>query len=84
MRGQLERLIEATRELDVTIRILPLDSGPHPGMEGAFTILTLPELASDVGYIEGIMGGALPGKPGRCTSLHHALRVVDLDGVVTG
>jgi hypothetical protein len=55
-RGQLERLTEATVEPGVTIQVLPFTAGPHPGMEGAFTILTLPELASDVGYVEGITG----------------------------
>ena len=53
-RGQLERLVETTGEPAVTIQVLPFAAGPHPGMEGAFTILTLPELASDVGYVEGI------------------------------
>ncbi len=56
MRGQLERLVEATSELDVSLQVVPLAAGPHPGMEGAFTILTLPELDSDVGFVEGIVG----------------------------
>jgi hypothetical protein len=55
-RGQLERLVETTGEPGPTIQVMPFGAGPHPGMEGAFTILTLPELASDVGYVEGITG----------------------------
>jgi len=55
-RGQLERLVETTGEPGPTIQVMPFEAGPHPGMEGAFTILTLPELASDVGYVEGITG----------------------------
>ena len=35
MRGQLEHLIDLTHEFDVTVQILPLSVGPHPGMEGA-------------------------------------------------
>jgi len=55
-RGQLERLVETTGEPNLTVQVLPFGAGPHPGMEGAFTILTLSELASDVGYVEGITG----------------------------
>jgi hypothetical protein len=58
MRGQLERLLEAPTDTtaDLTIRIVPFSAGPHPGMEGAFTILTLPDLASDFGFVEGTVG----------------------------
>lgn len=56
MRGQLERLIDATTEPHVTLQILPFDRGGHGGMEGAFMILTLPDLETDVGYVEGPMG----------------------------
>jgi hypothetical protein len=56
MRNQLERLIDTTNEPNTTIQVLPFAAGAHPGMEGAFTLLTLPELASDVGYVEGIVG----------------------------
>ncbi|QUH04553.1 helix-turn-helix domain-containing protein [Saccharopolyspora erythraea] len=56
MRGQLEHLIEVSHELDVTVQVLPLAVGPNPGMEGAFSIMTLPELSNDVGYVEGIVG----------------------------
>ncbi|MGH4019889.1 MAG: helix-turn-helix domain-containing protein [Pseudonocardiaceae bacterium] len=55
-RGQMERLVETTGEPNLTVQVLPFAAGPHPGMEGAFTILTLPELASDVGYVEGQTG----------------------------
>ena len=55
-RGQLERLVETTGEPNLTVQVLPFAAGPHPGMEGAFTILTLSELAFDVGYVEGPAG----------------------------
>ncbi|WP_131770579.1 helix-turn-helix domain-containing protein [Candidatus Protofrankia californiensis] len=55
-RGQLERLLETREQPNITIQILPLAAGPHPGMEGAFTILTLPNLAHDIGYVEGQVG----------------------------
>lgn len=55
-RGQLERLAETISEPNLTVQVLPFAAGAHPGMEGAFTILTLPELASDVVYLEGPPG----------------------------
>jgi len=56
MRGQLERLVELSGQPNIAIQVVPFTAGPHPGMEGAFTILTLPELAHDVGYVEGPTG----------------------------
>lgn len=56
MRGQLERLIDLAAEPHIAIQVLPLTAGAHPGMEGSFTLLTLAELDSDVGYVEGQMG----------------------------
>jgi transcriptional regulator with XRE-family HTH domain len=49
MRGQLERLIEATKLPNVTLQVLPFDAGAHPAMLGSFSILrfadrTLPDL----------------------------------------
>lgn len=56
MRGQLEHLLELTGQPNITVQVVPFTAGPHPGMEGAFTIVTLPELAHDVGYVEGPAG----------------------------
>lgn len=56
MRGQLERLIDEVAEHSVVIQILPISTGAHPGVDGAFTILTIPELENDIGYMEGLMG----------------------------
>lgn len=56
MRGQLESLLEATSQPNISLQILSFDAGANPGMEGEFMLLTLPQLASDVGYVEGIAG----------------------------
>ncbi|MGH3751348.1 MAG: helix-turn-helix domain-containing protein [Pseudonocardiaceae bacterium] len=56
MRGQLERLLELTSQPNITVQVVPFAAGPHPGMEGAFTLVTLPDLAHDVGYVEGPAG----------------------------
>ncbi|MGH3867007.1 MAG: helix-turn-helix domain-containing protein [Pseudonocardiaceae bacterium] len=56
MRGQLERLLELTGQPNIAIQVLPFAAGAHPGMEGAFAIVTLPDLAHDVGFVEGPAG----------------------------
>lgn len=56
MRGQLERLLELTSQPNITVQVVPFAAGPHPGMEGAFALVTLPDLAHDVGYVEGPAG----------------------------
>jgi transcriptional regulator with XRE-family HTH domain len=53
MRGQLERLIDASKLPNVTLQVLPFAVGAHSGMPGAFSILRFadPELP-DVVYLE--------------------------------
>jgi transcriptional regulator with XRE-family HTH domain len=53
IRGQLERLIEATKLPNVTLQILPLTAGAHPAMVGAFSILRFADdELPDVVYLE--------------------------------
>jgi transcriptional regulator with XRE-family HTH domain len=53
MRGQLERLIDATKLANVVLQILPFGAGAHPGMVGAFSILRFADVElPDVVYIE--------------------------------
>ena len=53
MRAQLERLIAATEEPNVTLQIVPFTSGGHAAEGGAFTIMRFPEAElPDVVYIE--------------------------------
>jgi hypothetical protein len=53
MRGQLERLIAATKLPNVTLQILPLAGGAHPAMVGAFSILRFADRQlPDVVYLE--------------------------------
>lgn len=57
MRGQLHALLDVGHRPNVTIQVMSLDVGAHPGMEGAFILLTFPEqLAPDVGYVETRIG----------------------------
>jgi transcriptional regulator with XRE-family HTH domain len=53
MRGQLERLIDATKLADVVLQILPFGAGAHPAMVGAFSILRFADQElPDVVYVE--------------------------------
>jgi transcriptional regulator with XRE-family HTH domain len=53
MRGQLERLIAATKLPNVILQILPFASGAHPAMVGAFSILRFADGdLPDVVYVE--------------------------------
>jgi hypothetical protein len=53
MRGQLERLIDATKLPNVTLQVLPFGAGAHPAMVGAFSILRFADRElPDVVYLE--------------------------------
>jgi hypothetical protein len=53
MRGQLERLIDATKLTNVVVQILPFGAGAYPGMVGAFSILRFADQElPDVVYVE--------------------------------
>jgi Domain of unknown function (DUF5753)/Helix-turn-helix domain len=53
MRGQLERLLEASKLPNVTLQILPFTAGAHPAMGSSFSILRFPDQElPDVVYLE--------------------------------
>jgi transcriptional regulator with XRE-family HTH domain len=53
MRHQIERLIAATEEPNITVQVVPFHSGGHAAEGGAFTILRFPEAElPDVVYVE--------------------------------
>ena len=53
MRGQLERLIDATKLPNVTLQVLPFGAGAHSAMVGAFSILRFADRElPDVVYLE--------------------------------
>jgi transcriptional regulator with XRE-family HTH domain len=53
MRGQIERLIEAGKEPNVTIQVMPFRFGGHAAESGPFTLMRFPDLdLPDVVYIE--------------------------------
>ncbi|MBA2308151.1 MAG: helix-turn-helix domain-containing protein [Pseudonocardiales bacterium] len=57
MRAQHIHLMEAAELPTVTLQVLPGDIGAHPGLDGAFTLLSFGELDEpDVAYVEHPMG----------------------------
>jgi transcriptional regulator with XRE-family HTH domain len=58
MRGQLRALLESGQRDNISIRILPADTGPHAGIgEGSFTIFGFPRpMDLDVAYLESSAG----------------------------
>jgi transcriptional regulator with XRE-family HTH domain len=53
MRAQFARLIEAAREPNITLQVVPFRSGGHAAEAGAFTIMRFPEVdLPDVVYLE--------------------------------
>ena len=53
MRGQLERLIDASKLPNVTLQVLPFGAGAHPAMVSAFSILRFADRElPDVVYLE--------------------------------
>jgi transcriptional regulator with XRE-family HTH domain len=53
MRRQLERLVDATKLPNVTLQVLPFDTGAHSAMVGAFSILRFADRElPDVVYLE--------------------------------
>ncbi|GAA4377872.1 helix-turn-helix transcriptional regulator [Actinomadura verrucosospora] len=57
MRAQLSHLLEMAKRPNVTIEIVPLDRGAHPGLSGPFKLLEFVEAEDDdVLYLEGAQG----------------------------
>jgi hypothetical protein len=53
---QMRKLLQATEKPDVIVQVLPRDVGGSLGLEGPFTLLTLPAPIPDIGYTEGPAG----------------------------
>ncbi len=56
MGEQLERLLDLAKSPNITIQVIPNSIGSHPAMDSNFTILELGGSASNVVYVEGIVG----------------------------
>ncbi len=63
MQGQLDRLIELSKEPNVTIRVIPYSAGAHPAMDSTFNILEFTGSATSVVYVEGLVGWIYVERP---------------------
>ena len=74
MRGQLERLIEATKLPNVTLQILPFAAGAHPAMGSTFSILRFPDQElPDVVYLEHLTNALYLNKPDEVDQYLHVM-----------
>jgi len=64
MRAQLSRLVEASKQPNITLQVLPFSVGAHAGMDGAFMILGFPAPTDpDVTYVHYYTGTPYLEKP---------------------
>jgi transcriptional regulator with XRE-family HTH domain len=77
MRGQLERLVEATKLPNVTLQVLPFDSGAHPAMVGSFSVLRFPDQElPDVVYLEHLTSALYLNKPDEVDKYLHVMETI--------
>lgn len=63
MRAQLDRLIEASSQTNVTMQVIPYIAGAHPAMDSTFNILNFTGSISSVVYVEGLVGWIYVERP---------------------
>jgi transcriptional regulator with XRE-family HTH domain len=77
MRGQLERLLEATKLPNVTLQVLPFDTGAHPAMVGSFSVLRFPDQElPDVVYLEHLTSALYLNKPEEVDQYLHVMESI--------
>jgi transcriptional regulator with XRE-family HTH domain len=63
MKRQLEHMLAMAELSRVTIQVLPLEAGAHPGMDGSFVLLRFPDQADpDTVYVTMATGGVFQEK----------------------
>ncbi|MFD0856692.1 helix-turn-helix domain-containing protein [Actinomadura adrarensis] len=81
MKAQLAHILELSHRSNVSVRVVPKSVGHHPGLDGAFMLLTLAEPHMEVAYVEAPGGGRLASATADVASYalrydqigHHAL-----------
>jgi Domain of unknown function (DUF5753) len=77
MRGQLERLVEATKLPNITLQILPFHSGAHPAMVGSFSVLRFPDQElPDVVYLEHLTSALYLNKRDEVDQYLHVMETI--------
>lgn len=59
MKAQLAHIVELSQRPNVGVRIVPKSVGHHPGLDGAFMLMTLKDPHMEVAYVEAPGGGRL-------------------------
>jgi transcriptional regulator with XRE-family HTH domain len=59
MKAQLAHLLSLSERPNIGMRVVPKAAGHHPGLDGAFMILTMTDPYGDVAYVEAPGGGRL-------------------------
>jgi transcriptional regulator with XRE-family HTH domain len=52
MPGQVQRLAELARQPEITIRVIPFEASPHPGLRGPFVLLGFDAPIGSILYLE--------------------------------
>ncbi|YCK36187.1 helix-turn-helix domain-containing protein [Actinomadura sp. ATCC 39365] len=75
MREQIRHLLDATEERNVTVQVMPFESGGHAAAGGSFSILRFPERElPDVVYMEQLTSALYLDKP---VDSDHYMEVMD-------
>lgn len=70
MSRQIQHMVAMAEQDNITIQVLPLRVGAHPGMDGSFTIFGFPhDSEPDAVYVTTATGGAFPEKPEHLTRM---------------
>ena len=56
MQAQLEWVITACGQANITVQVLPYRAGAHPALDSTFIVLELPAPVAGVVYVEGLVG----------------------------
>ena len=77
MKGQLQRLLEATELPNVTLQILPFGAGAHPAMVGSFSVLRFPDQElPDLVYLEHLTSALYLNKPDEVDQYLHVMESI--------
>jgi transcriptional regulator with XRE-family HTH domain len=63
MAAQLAKILDVSALPNVKVQILPFERGAHPALESNFTILRLPDPATGVVFVEGMIGSTYLDQP---------------------
>ncbi|NUR87783.1 MAG: transcriptional regulator, partial [Nonomuraea sp.] len=75
MREQIGHLLDATAERNITVQVMPFESGGHAAAGGSFSILRFPERElPDVVYMEQLTSALYLDKP---ADSDHYMEVMD-------